>query len=130
MQVPGPRPTAPGLNVLKSRTEGSGAGEGACPTLIYVTNLYGSRPGLVVAGGADDDLACGRFDWQFASHGFFVNACAALGLFAHAPELAVLELGQHFLGEKLNGGAQQIMRDLSGLRDAEYLIDARLLEIA
>src|SRR5580658_4631030 len=88
------------------------------------------RERLMVAGGADNDLALGRFNFWFASHGLLIDANAPFGLFRCACEIAILELRQHFFGEKLNGRAQQIVRDLSCLRDAEHLIDAGLLEIA
>ena len=57
---------------------------------------------LVVAGGADDDLARRRCYAWFARHGLLVDASPAFGLFACTREISLLELRQHFFREQLD----------------------------
>ena len=68
-----------------------------------------------MAGSADNDLACGRFDLGLASHGLFVYAGSTFRLLACICKIAILELRQYFLGEELNGGAEHLVRYFAGL---------------
>src|SRR5579871_638900 len=70
------------------------------------------------------------FDLGLARHGLLREPRAPRGLFRYVPLLAFLELGHDFLREQFDRGAQQLVWNLSCLRQANHLVDTHGFEFA
>src|SRR5581483_291595 len=102
---------------------------GARPLII--TSGGPARPCSVMAGRANHRRTPVRHDdRRLTRHRRLREARAPLGLEARARQVALLELGQHFLCKQLHRGTKHVVRDTPGLRKENDLVDARLLELA
>src|SRR5665213_3883477 len=91
---------------------------------------HARRSSLVVSRRADDCRCAGRLDLRPPRHAQLRQSFATLGLGPGALLLAILELWQNLFAEQLDRGAQHVVREVPGLRQADYLVDPGVLKLA